>query len=308
MANVIIGIHGLANKPQPEVLSGWWEAAIREGLKKNCGVEGAPFNFQMVHWAGFLYKNLQHQDANFDFDPLYIDQPYIEADPNALKKYEAGLIDRARKWGTGIAGTIMDKIRGPLRLEKIEDRLLEQKVRDLNFYYDKDKELTGRNGQRRSAREVLIAELTEAIKPLKDDRLMLIAHSMGTIIAYDVLRDLGQDIPDFNVEQFVTIGSPLGLTAVKNRVYSERGYADVPVRTPTVVKERWVNHADPADTVAVDAHFRDDFGPNASGIRVEDDLVHTDYVAPSGQRRPHKSFGYLRTPELSEKVRDFLNP
>lgn len=109
---------------------------------------------------------------------------------------------------------------------------------------------------RRPARQVLIGELTEAIKPFKDDDLMLIAHSMGSIIAYDVLRDLGQDMPDFNVEQFVTIESPLGISAVKARIYSERSYADVPVRTPSVVKEKWVNYADPADAVVVDAHLR----------------------------------------------------
>ena len=306
MVNVIVGIHGLANKPEPSVLASWWEASIREGLMKNRGVEDAEFKFIMVHWAKFLYKNLQHQDSDFDFDPLYLNQPYVEAVAGALERYDEGIGDRIRKWGTDIAGTIMEKIRGPLRLSKIEDRLLESKVRDLDYYYDKDKQLKDGTGVRRSVRQVLMGELTEAIKPLKDDRLMLIAHSMGTIIAYDVLRDLGQDIPDFNVEQFVTIGSPLGLAAVKARIYSERSYADVPVRTPSVVKEKWVNYADPADTVAVDAHLRDDFGPNASGVRVVDHLVHNDYTAPSGQRRPHKSFGYLRTPELSDQIKDFL--
>ncbi len=305
MANVIVGIHGLANKPEPAVLSDWWEKSIREGLK-NRGVDNANFRFVMVHWAKFLYKNLQHQDPKFDFDPLFIDQPYKPAAPGALKAYEEGIVDRIREWSTDIGGTIMDTIRGPLRLSGIEDRLLESKVRDLNFYYNEERELTDGNNQRLPARKVLMGELTKAIEPLKDDRLMLIAHSMGTIIAYDVLRDLGQDDPDFNVEQFVTIGSPLGLTAVKKRVYSERSYADVPVRTPTVVKEKWINYADPADVVAVEAHLRGDFGQNATGIRVVDDLVHNDYTAPDGKRKPHKSFGYLRTPELSDQIKDFL--
>lgn len=93
MAHVIVGIHGLANKPEPQLLSDWWEKSIREGLK-NRGVDDAGFRFVMVHWAKYLYKNLQHRDANFDFDPLYLNQPYIKAAPNALKTYDEGLRDR----------------------------------------------------------------------------------------------------------------------------------------------------------------------------------------------------------------------
>jgi esterase/lipase superfamily enzyme len=47
---------------------------------------------------------------------------------------------------------------------------------------------------------------------------MLIAHSMGTIISYDVLRDLGQEDPSFKVPHFATIGSPLDLPHVKAKI------------------------------------------------------------------------------------------
>lgn len=306
MANIIIGIHGLANKPERDVLSEWWEKSIREGLSKNCGVEDADFEFVMVYWADFLYKNLQHRCANFDFDPLFIDQPYIPAAPGALKRHDDGLMDRIRARAIDLGGFIMGKIRGPLRLKKIEDRLMQDKARDLAYYYDEKRELTGRDGKKRSAKSILMGELMETIVPRMGDHLMLIAHSMGTIIAYDVLRDLGQRDQEFQVHEFVTIGSPLGITGVKKRIHSERSYASVPVRTPTVVSEKWVNYADPADVVAADAHLRGDFGPNGRGIQVEDDVVSTDYVAPDRERKPHKSYGYLRTPELSEQVRDFL--
>lgn len=140
MTNVIICIHGLANKPEPEVLSDWWEKAIREGLN-NRGVAVADFKFVMVHWAKFLYKNLQHQDSDFDFDPLYLNQPYIKAVDGALKRYDEGIGDRIRGWGTDIAGNLMGKIRGPLGLSAIEDRLLEPKVRDPAYYYDENQQL-----------------------------------------------------------------------------------------------------------------------------------------------------------------------
>ena len=191
-------------------------------------------------------------------------------------------------------------------MSAVEDRLLESKARDLAFYYSDDKQLTGSDGVRRLARDVLMGVLIGPLMDHKDDRVMLIAHSMGTIIAYDVLRNLGHPDTGFRLEQFVTIGSPLGIAAVKARIHSERSYADVPVRTPSVVQEKWVNYADPADIVAVDPTLRGDYGPNAAGIQVKDDLIQNDYTALDGERKPHKSFGYLRTPELSDQIKDFL--
>ena len=304
MANVIVGIHGLANKPEPQLLSDWWEASIREGLK-NRGLDSADFKFVMVHWAKLLYKNLQHQDPDFEHDPSYLNQPYIKAVDGALEEYKERRRDRIREWLTDRAGGIIKKIRGPW-LKAIENRVLGAKAWELEFYYNENETLKDEKGEPQPARKVLMGTLTEAIQHHEDDRLMLISHSMGTIIAYDVLRDLGQKTPDFTVEQFVTMGSPLGLTPVRARIYTERSYAELRVRTPSVVKERWVNYADRRDPVAAESHLKGDYRPNAAGIQVEDDLVHNDYTAPDGERKPHKSFGYLRTPELSDQIKDFL--
>ena len=60
---------------------------------------------------------------------------------------------------------------------------------------------------------------------------MLIGHSMGSIIAYDVLRIVGRQTPLVPVDHFITIGSPLGLPHVKTKIYEENDL----VRTPSVV-------------------------------------------------------------------------
>ena len=39
MAKIIIGIHGLSNKPAEPTLTAWWLAAINDGLR---GAGGAP--------------------------------------------------------------------------------------------------------------------------------------------------------------------------------------------------------------------------------------------------------------------------
>jgi len=203
-------------------------------------------------------------------------------------------------------------------MDGLADWVIEKTLKDLAFYYDDKRKIGDRSKPRKKvqARKVLQDELQNALLPLKGEQIMLIAHSMGTIIGYDVLRDIGQKDPSFEIAHLVTIGSPLGLPHVKAKIIKERPYGGAKrtrgakrkrVRTPTIVTERWVNYADRRDPVAFDSHLRDDFGPNARKIRVEDDLVINSYRSPSGEPNYHKSYGYLRTPELSEQIAAFLS-
>ena len=102
---------------------------------------------------------------------------------------------------------------------------------------------------------------------------------------------------------------------VKGKIIEEfihRGKEGERVRTPSVVKKRWVNFADRKDPVALDVHLRDDYKKNGSNVRCEDDLVYNDYrIMKHGKtevdRNHHKSYGYLRTPEFSALVKKFLS-
>lgn len=311
MSKVIVGIHGLANKPEKDVLADWWQNSIKEGLNKNCKIAEAEFEFEMVYWADLLHKNPQHSDKMFDFDSLYNGQPYVEAKPASLKKYEDGFLDDIRLKALGLVGSTVDMLKERFEMNRLADWVLGKVLKDLAFYYDPKRKIGDRSTppQPEQARKVLMDELKNALRPLKGNEIMLIAHSMGTIIAYDVLRDIGQEDPGFEIAHFVTIGSPLGLPHVKGNIVEERPYAGEGkerVRTPSVVSNTWVNYADRKDPVALDTHLRDDYGPNAKKIQVRDDLVMNGYLSPSDEPNHHKSYGYLRTPELSEHIRDFL--
>lgn len=305
MANVIIGIHGLANKPIKATLQKWWEDSIREGLLHNCRHQDPEFTFDIVYWADFLYKNQLHQDKTFDFDPLYIDQPYYAADSKDLIEYKEGWRDRLRASASTVIGGALDIVRNQFGRDPISDAILESKLKDLDFYWDPKRQLTDRAKNRGVAKKVLQSDLISTIRRHNtgENKIMLIAHSMGSIIAYDVLRDLGRPQPTVDIPYFVTIGSPLGLSLVKIEIEDHRWDKDV--RTPSVVSGKWVNFADTSDPVAVDTHLRDDYSANSRGVRVEDDLILNDYQI-EGTRNPHKSFGYLRTPEMSKLICEFL--
>ena len=303
---IIIGIHGLANKPPKQDLEDWWRQSIAEGLAKNCDLADAEFEFQMVYWADTLYRNPLHTDPAFRFDKLFNEEPYAPAGDNSLREYGDGWRDEARRLALGTGGSILDLIKTNLSVNFIANWVLEKTLKDLDFYYDEKRELRDPvTREMAHARGVLMGILDRALESARGRPNMLIAHSMGSIIAYDVLRNLGERDDAFDIEHFVTIGSPLGLPHVKVNVDKERKHRPgAALRSPTVVAKSWKNYADRADPVALDAHLSDDYEENARGIVVNDDLVSNDYAKPNDpeDRNHHKSYGYLRTPELSRHI------
>ena len=123
----------------------------------------------------------------------------------------------------------------------------------------------------------------------------VVAHSQGSMIAYDVLSS-----PEFrglDVRLLVTLGSPLGLEEAQDNLRKFTGQSRLRV-PPGVV--RWVNVADPLDPVALDKSLKGDYGANATGVGVEDKLQWN----ADGIRNPHSGTGYLRTPPVQRSVRD----
>ena len=277
-SHVIIGIHGLANKPEAETLEGWWKDSILEGLERNQGRTSRTLSFESVYWADVMYGAPIPDAEN--------KEPYLKAkDP--LKTYKDGWWDDLVAGLADAAATPLDLAKRYFGFDGVADAVLRAKLDDLATYYEK-----------RKIREKLRGLLRAALEKHKEKRIMVIAHSMGTIIAYDVLRALGREDPARVVDHFVTIGSPLGLPHVKHKIYQENDL----VRTPSVVR-RWTNFADRRDPVAADVHLSGDYAPNNRGVEVRDDLVINGYKSPAGKANHHKSYGYLRAPEVSAAIR-----
>jgi subtilisin family serine protease len=120
---------------------------------------------------------------------------------------------------------------------------------------------------------------------------VIIAHSQGTMIAYDVLRQLEKS--DCDIRLFITIGSPLGLTEVQD-VFRQWVPGGV-LRVPACVT-RWINVADRLDPIALDNDISNDFEPQ--GI-IEN---HSGFLNPDSPRHPHSATGYLKTEAVQAAV------
>lgn len=279
--SIIIGIHGLLNKPPRDILEDCWLAAIREGLQRNHNENDVIPNFELAYWADV--RNL----APIPIDDL--GERYEKAQGQGpLKQFDVNILDRTRviaqKWG----GRFIDKGKDLFDITPTVEALLEVSLEDLGEYYRK-----------REIRRQIRMKLSEKLDRHKGKKILLVAHSMGSIIAYDVLRQNDRSV-DFTIEHLITIGSPLGLPIVSKNIRDEFG----DMRTPETV-HRWTNIADPGDKVAIDVSLSDEYAINSKGVRATDQLVHNEYVNHEGKENNHKSYGYLRAPELSDNILQF---
>ena len=188
----------------------------------------------------------------------------------------------------------------------ITDTILHRFFRDLESYYAHDFREEGAHAKEtvQPVRELIRQRAAEVLLKHRNDNIMLISHSMGTIIAYDVLT---LHVPKIRINTFVTLGSPLGLPIVKSKIAAEKKTLLKhfrKLRVPGGVKQ-WYNFADLEDYVALNYDLSDDFFPSRSGVMVNDFIVNNDYEI-HGKKNPHKSFGYLRTPEFAAVMVNFL--
>jgi hypothetical protein len=245
-----------------------------EGLAVNRQVSLSSLPFHAVYWADLLYQ--VPDDAA---------EPYRPAEPGALKRYDDHWMDLVLTKAFDMGGDMIWLLKRLTGMSAIAEHVLRQKLRDLYRYYTDAALCTALRGR-----------LIEALQAYQDASIMLVAHSMGSIIAYDVLRILGREGPAQRISHLVTLGSPLGLPHVKAQILREYPL----MRTPSNV-EQWTNLADRRDPVAVDVTLHNDYAANDRGVRVSDHLVLNDCAGLH-----HAVYGYLRTPEFTDVLRAFL--
>ncbi|MEE1805556.1 MULTISPECIES: hypothetical protein [Streptomyces] len=108
------------------------------------------------------------------------------------------------------------------------------------------------------------------------DTKAVIAHSLGTVVAYEALHRLDRPLP-----LLVTFGSPLGLRSViRERLRPQ------PLRTPDQLK-RWVNIADRDDYIVSTLRLRTLFPET-------DDVLERTHMVKNANGNPHAALEYLK--------------
>ena len=306
----VIYVHGIGNKPMPSVLKCQWDTALfrtrmgdrtrmaywvnrtryPEPVNATCADrDSVAVDDDQATAASIMTvaASATPAQANDPAEPLQRQIAALTDDPRQLRTLHAiadriGAHDSPAEGvdGVSIAGAAIRvlPLPEPLRL-LVTAQLTRALAPDVyDFLFDE---------QRRAA---MTAELRSRLNP-KDGPFAVIAHSQGSMVAFEVLQSL--DPKDYPVELFITIGSPLGLQEVKDAFLQRK----IPLRVPACVK-RWVNAADRLDPIAIDASLSDDYAAQANGKPIEDVSV-SNRDSP---RNPHSATGYLRTGAVQEAV------
>ena len=300
MTRVVIAIHGLGNKPPKTQLESWWKQSMLEGLKLIKKEIDFP-EFRFIYWADIMYEKPLNENITDREDPLFLDEPYTPAPENFIPK-----LNSVRQKVLDFIDEQLDRIflndDLTVNFSAITDKIIHNYFRELEIYYSE--ECLDVNDTSCKAKETIRKRVADVIRSHKDDKIMLIGHSMGSIIAYDVLTYV---VPDVEIDTFITIGSPLGMPVIVGKIAStsnNKYTGEYKLRTPPGVKWRWFNFSDLEDKVALIYNLSKKFNRNSHGVRPENYVVYNNYIM-DGEKNHHKSFGYLRTPEFSRVLYRF---
>jgi hypothetical protein len=301
MKKVIIGIHGLGNKPPKYLLNKWWKDAMLEGFDSQ-GIKKKLPKFELAYWADILHDKPLNYWEKDKKSPYYLDEPYKKASKNFIVEdhsFRMKLVD----YLVNQLNKIFLNDDKSLNYRFITDFIIRKYFSDLDVYY-RD-ECKDESNVTCKAKDLIRKRIVETIKKYDNYEIMIIAHSMGSVICLDALNFL---IPDLKINTLVTIGSPLGLPVVVSKIVAEqkiRLNGESILATPPGVTNKWYNLADIMDKVALNYKLSDDFIQNKAGVAPEDFLVINNFEIGK-LKNPHKSYGYLRTPEFSKILSDFI--
>ena len=280
-APLILYIPGLLPKPEPGVHKVALRRCLVEGLRRvDPEVAGEIANrahsFDVVAWTYDFYR--EHRD--FSLDAAAIDALVEQAGPTEQDIAIASATGkRLLRWIYRVGDMF------PFLIPHLASERVELHLRDLRRYV--------RNGNAIGdhTREMLKMPLRAAAESGRP--IMLIAHSMGSVIAYDALWEMshvGRD--EIEVSLLLTTGSPLGQNYLQRRIFgNDRSGED---RYPTNIS-RWINLAAAGDMTAIDPVLKNDFGEMVDLQLIEDieDLEIFNHFRLNGELNVHAEYGYL---------------
>lgn len=309
MAHVTF-VHGIANKPDADVLLRLWRDALAADDGVDLGAEG--ITSSMVYWADVLYEEPAAEQAEHESN----DSIVAKSDPDVEMDWRSAAAGSEQAWIESLAEKLsvdeeppggdpdftpepfdgseleanFERIPLPWWLKK---RLMKKLLRDVHHYlfnveYQAHPDRRIYKVQDEIRRRFVAGIAAGAEQPGPH---IVVSHSMGTVIAYDCLKRVQECA---SVDALMTIGSPLGIDEVQDKLRPEWSRDDgYPAGK---LAGEWINVFDRLDPVAgFDAKLANDFKRGSDAV--VDDLNEQNW----GRWR-HNIAHYLAGPELRKKL------
>jgi len=288
MARELVLIHGRAQEHKDAVkLKAEWVEAFRTGLvKSGLQVPVADTSIRFPYYGQALYdlvnKATDVAKIIVRGDSVDREKEFFFEMLEELRKQE-GITDAQIR--AELDAVVVD--RGPLNWEWVQGTLsaLDKHVPGAS---KRSIAIATRDVYQYLFNPVIQKQIDTGVRQaLSSNEAVVVAHSLGTVVAYKLLKEQGKD-NGWKVPLLVTLGSPLAVQAIKKKL--------MPHKHPEVVGE-WFNAMDTRDVVSLypldQAHFPVD------GIANKTDVDnHT--------KNRHGIAGYLDDATVARRIHDAL--
>jgi hypothetical protein len=301
-------VHGRDFKPAEESYTDLSMAALRSGIERDCPdlVEAFDAMQKSVAWYGDLNAEVLHSSGK-----IYDESLDIGDRRNALTALRE--ITARKRFGirqydclpgkSAVPEAIVDVIAPVLGAIGLCQPLIRTVSKDFARYFDRKSDYALRVRERLRTRICALMD--------RDDKIVLISHGTGSVVAYDVLwqlshdPDLKEQYGDKKIKLWMTLGSPLGDTSIQKRLLGakEAAMTKFPVNVIS-----WHNIAAEDDYTCHDNTLADDFKKMMQQrvVSAVHDYLIFNLAVRYGRSNPHSSIGYYIHPRVSKVLADWL--
>ena len=287
---IIIYVPGLLPKPEPALHRDALFRCLLAGVERvaptvAAEIQNTTGGFDVVSWTYDFY--LEHRD--FELDREAIDNVIANPDATEQDIAEASAWTRRLTLSIYKLGDLL-----PFLIPHIATERMEVHLRDLRRYMKDD------NGIAEHVRRMLKVPLQAAA--FGHHPVLLIGHSMGSVICWDALWQLAHDdSTPVSVDHWLTMGSPLGQRFMRKQLKGagETGRDQFPDNI-----RRWSNLTAVGDMTAIDPRFADDFSEMLDlGLveAIDDAQIYTGFRL-EGQLNVHAEYGYLANESTAHTI------
>ena len=290
---LLLYVPGLLPKPEAETHR---DALLRCLLASVRRVDGDvanqisrhPESFDIVSWTYDFYG--EHRDFALDADSVV--DVIEQRGASRIDIHEAtSTIRRLARW----LYTLGDML--PFLIPHVANERMELHLRDLRRYCRNENDIAAHI---RQMLKLPLRAASEASRPI-----LLLAHSMGSVIAFEALRQTSHDDgPVVAVDLLLTMGSPLGQRYIQDRMegHDQAGI----LKWPNNIR-RWVNLSAVGDLTAIDPVLADDYADMQQQGFVEEieDRPLFNYFRLNGCLNVRSEYGSLLNEVTAKIVSDW---
>jgi hypothetical protein len=288
----IFYVPGKNPKPEEEAHRALIWCALLEGVRRadRSAATLLQDNFSQFHLIGWnhVYYNV-YKDITRDI-------PWVDAVIHKHGPTEQDMRE-AHEWNMWLHHFMLTFADHAPLVRKILPEAVRSMANEIDRYFSNADNLAVK------VRELMKRELRPMLERQED--VLLIAHSLGSVVAYDALWELTQEGVQGKLD-LLTLGSPMGLHYIQRHLLGMNGNGGKSY--PGLIRH-WTNISAEGDVVALNQHFNECFHEMLEQGVVEsiEDHCHGIYnfFRSDEGLNCHRSYGYLVNPAVGSIIAEW---